>query len=108
MSSVEVSGSEGGVGAFTDFVYGFASAPGVLFASCASGLYRSVDEGRTWNDLSHRVRTTLQLADQIPITAVALSPDFEHDRTMFAAVGGILLRSSDAGEHWAASRLASP
>src|SRR5262249_16495951 len=92
----------------TDFVYGFAAAPDALFASCASGLYRSTDKGNTWGDISDPLRTVLHLQGHITVSNIALSPNFEYDLTMFASVGGIVLRSSDAGKRWAATGLASP
>ena len=105
MSDIELSGPDESI---TDFVYAFASTSGGIFASCASGLYRSADAGQTWHAASESLRTALQLSGQVPTTAISRSPEFEHDQTLFTAVGGLVLRSEDAGEHWTASQLANP
>ncbi len=106
MNTVEISGTDEPEDTFTDFVYGFASTAGVLFASCASGLYRSTDDGQTWHNISESLRPALRVDGMIPTTAVALSSDFGHDHTLFTAVGGLILRSADTGEHWIASQVA--
>ena len=40
--------------------------------------------------------------------AIAMSPDFASDRTVFAGVPGGILRSFDGGEHWDVVQLPSP
>jgi photosystem II stability/assembly factor-like uncharacterized protein len=93
---------------FSDYVYNFIYAGGGIFACCASGLYRSTDAGQTWHNVTESLRTALQPSGQIPTTAIAASPEFAQDRTLFTAVGGLVLRSEDAGEHWIASEVARP
>ena len=93
----------------TNFVYSVTASPtfaqdGVCFAAQQSGLFRSTDGGKTWQN-------AYQSLDQVtpPTThAVAFSPDFTHDRTVFAAVQGGILRSTDNGEHWKVTLLPSP
>ncbi|MCB0213073.1 MAG: hypothetical protein KDJ52_27265, partial [Anaerolineae bacterium] len=64
-------------------------------------LYMSDDDGKNWADLS----TTLP---QLPVSAVALSPDFETDQTIFVGLlspgqTGGLYKSTDGGQSWQAA-----
>lgn len=59
---------------------------GVLFAGLADGVWSSQDAGRTWR----------KLGGPAPARALALSPAFAQDRTIFA--GGQV--STDGGEGW--------
>ena len=68
-------------------VYGFAVSPdferdGLCFAASSSGLYRSEDGGQTWQS----AYDALSLTTAVLTTAVAVSPDFSIDRSLFAAV----------------------
>ena len=84
-----------------DTVYAMAAAlGGACFAACNSGLYRSLDKGCSWKLL----RTSAEKAT----TAVAVSPQFATDRSVFAAVKGGILRSSDAGETWFTTAFPAP
>ena len=74
---------------------------GTCFAACSSGLYRSRDGGRNWKSL----RTS---DERLTTTAVALSPDYAHDRSLFAAVKGGILRSSDGGDTWFTTGFPAP
>jgi photosystem II stability/assembly factor-like uncharacterized protein len=92
-----------------DIVYALAAAPdfeqsGTCFAAQVTGLFRSLDKGRTWQD----VYASLKLDSPLPTAAVALSPQFETDRTVFAGVAGAVLRSSDGGQTWTIATLPSP
>jgi len=92
-----------------DVVYALVASPacdrdGVCFAARASGLYRSVDGGATWQP----AYASLKLDSDLATPAVAVSPDFASDRTVFAGVAGAILRSHDAGQTWYASLLPSP
>jgi len=88
-----------------DLVYGLTASPSLpkpgaaCFAARGTGLYRSDDGGKTWNNLFH----TLFAGQTSVATAVATSPDFEHDRTVFAGMRGGVLRSTDGGLTWRAS-----
>ncbi|MCB0164347.1 MAG: hypothetical protein KDI79_08985 [Anaerolineae bacterium] len=64
-------------------------------------LYLSPDEGRTWQDLSANL-------PPLPVKAVAVSPDFETDQTMFVSLlapgqTGGLYKSTDGGQSWPAA-----
>ncbi len=84
-----------------DTVYALAAAPeGPCFAACNSGLYRSLDKGCTWK--------LLDTSAEKVTTAVAISPQFTADRSVFAAVKGGILRSSDAGETWFTTAFPAP
>ncbi len=91
-----------------DIVYDLAISPdfeqGVCFAARLSGLYRSDDGGVTWNFAFD----SLELTEQLPATAVVLSPDFENDHTVFAGAPGGILHSVDGGQTWYVAMLPSP
>ena len=91
-----------------DIVYALATSPdftqGVCFAARISGLYRSDDGGASWNFAFD----SLELSEQLPATAVALSPDFENDHTVFAGAPGGVLHSVDEGKTWYVAMLPSP
>ncbi len=89
-------------------VYGFAVAHQRLFAACSAGLFQSADAGRSWTPAYDSLLASLQLQPPVPTTAVAASPDFARDGTLFASVGGMVLRSLDGGAHWNALQLAQP
>lgn len=60
----------------------------MCFVGRRSGLYRSNDGGDTWQT----VYDSLGLEMPLPTLAVALSPEFERDRTVFSGVlGGVLV-----------------
>ena len=81
-----------------DFIYALAGrAGGPIFAARASGLYRSEDGGRTWQDA---FAPLVSGGSRLAASSVVLSPDFEHDRQVFAGVSGGVVRSSDGGKTW--------
>ncbi len=82
-------------------VYDLAGSQGdVCFAACSSGLYRSIDGGCSWK--------LLRVSDEQVTTAVAVSPGFDRDRSVFAAVKGGILRSSDGGDTWFTTGFPAP
>ena len=84
-----------------DSVYALAGTPaGVCFAACGSGLYRSLDGGLSWG--------RLRASQERLTTAVAVSPEFASDRSVFAAVKGGILRSSDGGDTWFTTAFPAP
>ncbi len=88
-----------------DFVYALAVVPGgACLAARESGLYRSSDDGKTWQS----AYGTLRLKGPLSASALAISPDFARDRTLFVGVSGGILRSTDAGQNWDANPLPDP
>ncbi len=79
---------------------GYAREP-ILFALTLSGdLYRTSDGGQVWVKLARRYT---EAPESARACALALSPDFERDRTVFLSVRGTpdqLLLSRDAGHSW--------
>ena len=93
----------------SDVVLAITASPsfaedGACFAARHSGLYRSIDGGRSWQFAYQSLRLTETLVTQ----AVAISPDFVHDRTVLAGVNGGILRSVDGGKRWLVYRLPTP
>ena len=92
-----------------DPVYNFAASPAfasdqIIFAARASGLYRSMDGGQSWQNAFD----SLQSQEPIPASWVAVSPSFAQDQQVFAAVPGGVLRSEDGGQTWTVAMLATP
>jgi len=93
-----------------DHIYQFAASrkfglrKAVCFAAQLSGLYRSMDSGRTWKPAFD----SLELREPLPALCLALSPDIEHDPTILVGLHGGLLQSSDGGDHWVPARIPSP
>lgn len=81
---------------FTDIIYALASIGRVCFSAQASGLYRSDDGGISWES----AYKDLELTEPLPTLAVAVPPNFEHEGSLFAGVGGGILRSASAGRRW--------
>jgi photosystem II stability/assembly factor-like uncharacterized protein len=91
-----------------DFVYALAASPnfkkdGLIFAAKKSGLFRSMDGGKSWSDSY----ATLKLTAPLPTQAVAVTVANDITYT-FAAVAGKVLRSLDAGKKWEVAELDSP
>jgi photosystem II stability/assembly factor-like uncharacterized protein len=92
-----------------DPVYNLAVSPvfskdQTIFAARASGLYRSMDGGQSWNNAFD----SLQSQEPIPASWVVVSPDFAEDRQIFAAAPGGVLRSEDGGQTWTVAMLPTP
>jgi photosystem II stability/assembly factor-like uncharacterized protein len=94
-----------------DNIFQFATSEsfsGSLGSTCfmarTSGLYRSEDRGATWQS----AYDSLLLQHPLLTTAVAISPDFEHDANVFVGVGGGILRSADGGRNWQIVRVPQP
>lgn len=78
-----------------DAVYALAATRTSLYAARASGLYRSRDGGKCWDDA---------LAPET-FTVTAVTTD---GQTVIAGANGVILRSDDDGEHWEVIGLAAP
>ena len=78
-------------------IVGLAAAPdGICFAATQTGLLKSSDFGETWESAF----ASLPEAENIPVTAVALSSSVGTDGTLFAAIPGGIGRSRNRGEQW--------
>ena len=65
----------------------------LVFAATPAGVHRSLDVGRTW--------TLAGSGGTVPFAeAVAVSPGFARDCTLFVGAGDGLYRSRDGGESW--------
>jgi photosystem II stability/assembly factor-like uncharacterized protein len=87
-----------------DIVYALASAPEICFAARHSGLWRSDNGGTQWQP----VGDIAGVPAGTPATALAVSPFFQFDGTVFAGVPGGILRSTDCGKQWAVVALPLP
>jgi photosystem II stability/assembly factor-like uncharacterized protein len=94
-----------------DLVYAFCAAPdfipgerGMAFAARSSGLYRSLDGGRSWTF----ALDNLALSEPLPVTTCALSPAFAHDGLVLAGAPGGLFHSTDTGLNWKALIFPNP
>lgn len=92
-------------------VYAFACAPGtaagqsgLVLAATNAGIQRSLDGGQTWEDaLAH-----LRMTEEVPVTALAVSPVYEREpRVLAGAPGGVFL-STDGGQTWRALLFPAP
>jgi photosystem II stability/assembly factor-like uncharacterized protein len=91
-----------------DFLYGMAGSfnkndhlNSTIFTARASGLFRSIN-GSNWRLL------TEALHKNITVTSVAVSPNYEKDRTVVMGLAGGIIYSYDGGEHWFSANLPSP
>jgi len=92
-----------------DIVLALAASPdfardGLCFAACQSGLYRSLDGGRTW----HSAYDSLGLSEPLATTAVAVAPEAGAAHTVVAGARGGLLLSTDSGATWQTCLLPPP
>lgn len=63
----------------------FESSDGTVFISCENGLYKSIDKGRTWN----QVVNDASVGDMV-----------ESKNVLIATSPSGIIRSTDKGEHW--------
>ena len=92
-----------------DYVYAIAASPdfgrdGVGFVARESGLYRFDAHSGDWHD----AYASLNLPAALVTPAVALSPAYDEDRTVFAGTNGGVLRSEDGGETWVLGVMPKP
>jgi photosystem II stability/assembly factor-like uncharacterized protein len=93
-----------------DYLYGLGEVPlpdaqqsSLLFAARASGLYVSIN-GKNWASATQ----SLDIHETYSATAVAVSPDFQTERSVFLGMAGGILYSENGGQTWNAGRLPSP
>jgi len=94
-----------------DLVFSFCAVPkretgkaDLIFSGRNSGLYKSQDGGHTWE----YALQSLNLTGPLPVSAVAVSPVFDHDGLVLAGAPGGLLHSTDAGQNWKALVFPNP
>lgn len=80
-------------------VYALARSSQYLYAARISGLYRSQDDGATWQNAF----ASLELAQPISVTAVETAGN-----TIFAGINGAVLRSEEGSDNWHVAGLSSP
>ncbi|ETW96928.1 MAG: hypothetical protein ETSY2_45525 [Candidatus Entotheonella gemina] len=80
----------------------YASDATIFATTWFDGVYRTVDDGQTWQKLSDGLKTDPQaLAMNLPhFTLVRPSPNFASDHTLFVAGFDGLFQSSDAAQTW--------
>ncbi|MEM7031747.1 MAG: hypothetical protein AAF629_19490, partial [Chloroflexota bacterium] len=65
-----------------------------IFVGTTQGLFQSIDQGKTWRQLSEPLFETSAIAN-----VIALSPNYEHDKTLIVHFKGKgMYRSVDGGE----------
>ncbi len=94
---------------FRDYVYAIAPSPhfaqdGVWFVGRKSGLFQWNAKNQSWHDAYE----TLQLPAALVTPAVALSPAFSIDHTVYAGTNGGVLRSEDGGKSWVLGNMPKP
>jgi photosystem II stability/assembly factor-like uncharacterized protein len=86
-----------------NLVYQLVAAPSGWYAACASGLYRSTDQGASWR-LAYE---SLGAASALPTLSVAAATQ-QNQALVFAGLSGELLRSTDGGSSWELAPKPSP
>ncbi|MEI6650294.1 MAG: hypothetical protein WCL23_02545 [Candidatus Moraniibacteriota bacterium] len=76
------------------------SRTGVLYAGTPSGLYRSTDFGKYWEQLN-----IIESAKKFPIRAVAVDP--KNPSNIVFSSGNVLYRSGDSGATWTVTPLST-
>jgi photosystem II stability/assembly factor-like uncharacterized protein len=76
---------------------GFADDQTLFAVSKQAGLFQSEDGGQRWELTSFPARSFGFTSERYRL---ALSPNFEQDKTLFVATGRSLHRSTDGGENW--------
>lgn len=74
------------------------------FVATSAGLFRSTDGGKSWAD----VLVNAGINRELIVPAVATSPVYCQDQTVFAGVAGGILRSLDGGNTWALAQTPKP
>ena len=76
----------------------------ICFAAHARGVSRSSDGGQTWQTVFESPDSELPML----VTSVAISPGFQRDGRVIAAVPGAMIASVDGGETWSSAILPLP
>jgi photosystem II stability/assembly factor-like uncharacterized protein len=86
-----------------DLVYQLVAAPSGWYAACASGLYRSTDQGASWRPAYESLGATSALT-----TLSVAAATGQNQPLVFAGLSGELLRSADGGDSWELAPKPSP
>lgn len=78
-----------------DIIYDLAVIGQTIFSARQTGLYRSFDNGETWDNVYESFMSDAAVAT----LAVALSPNYETDKTIIAGVNGGIVLSTDGGDN---------
>jgi photosystem II stability/assembly factor-like uncharacterized protein len=74
----------------------------LVFAGRRSGLYRSNDGGKNWE------QQNIIAGEELSVTAIAFSPNFLNDQNLFVALPGGVAYSHNAGATWFWTKLPTP
>lgn len=72
--------------------------PNVLYAGAKNGLFRSADNGKSWQAL-----TIIESSKKFPVRAIAVNP--QNSSEIVYAAGNAFYRSVDGGAKWATTQL---
>ena len=87
-----------------DYVYQFAASSTDWYAACASGLYRSQDQGSSWQI----AYDSLNPKEALPTLCAAAPIGPDGEPMIFAGLNGAILRSTDRCQTWQSLSLPSP
>jgi photosystem II stability/assembly factor-like uncharacterized protein len=76
----------------------FAAIGNAGYAGVGHGVFKSIDGGQTWTAINNGLYATVNNSG-LNVSALAISPGFAADHTLFAASAG-LWRSTDGGNSW--------
>ncbi len=79
-------------------IAGDTKQSGILYAGAKNGLFRSVDNGKTWVALN-----IIESSKKFPIRSVAINP--KNPSEVVYASGGAFYKSLDGGVRWATTQL---
>lgn len=87
------------IDSFSQVYVDFAS-PGLIYVTSNKGLYKTVDEGKTWIVLNLPVKPTTSLARAIAVAQL-------NSNIVFTSVGSTIYKSLDGGSSWQTKSITS-
>ena len=78
----------------------FFDTDSTLLIGTSKGIFRSTDRGDTWQKVIRGIPGYQELNPHVPVNALAISPNFDSDSTLFAVTGRGTFRSTDRGDTW--------
>lgn len=87
-----------------DMIYAVATFDSTIFTARQTGLFYTSDGDDQWQNLYD----SLKVDTDIPTLAVAVSPNYAHDKTLIVGVNGGIMFSTDAGQSWFAHQFRNP